>query len=440
MNIRKNTSRLTGIFLLVLMTFCLYVFSINNGIFVFDDKLLLKSIKDITISDITTIGSGRYWRPLTIATFYADFYFFGLSTRLMHLTNILLHISCTVLVYFICREVILARNRTNDDLCLLLAIIFATHPVNSEAINWISGRTDPLATIFALLGIYYFLRGQTVSNPTTTYLISSTLLFLGCLAKESITGLYLAVFLVTFFAKRGRSDCYSLQARTKRALPFLTGGGLYLLIRLYGFFAEATIDQPTASSQAIGEILSPSFFKAVTGLGFYCKKLIWPTPLSFAIDTVSAYYSVAAILIIIGYVLILIRCGNSLLKYFCTFLLLSIVPPLINAAYGIAWTHYAERYLYLPTALLAATLACLSESIINRKWVFTGLICLTFLYFLPTTIGRNRLWNDHVAFITQESIQTPGNEAIRQVVDELSSADLLKNTNSGEISKPGEKE
>lgn len=426
-----------SIFLLVIMSFCLYVSSINNGVFVFDDKLLLKYIDTTSFTDILDVGSGRYWRPLTITTFYADYYFFNLSTRIMHFTNILLHITCTVLVYFVCKKIMLVRNQINNDFCLLLAAVFATHPVNSESINWISGRTDPLATVFALLGIYCFLRGQTDSNPTKAYLASSALFFLGCLAKESITGLYLAVFLVTFFTQGDRTDGHDLRTRAKRALPFLTGGGLYLLIRLYGHLAGATIGQPVVASQVTDKVLNPSIFNAVAGLGFYFKKLIWPTPLSFAIDEVSVYYSAVTILIFIGYVLIMKRSSNSLFKYFCTFLLLSIIPPLVNAAYGIAWTHYAERYLYLPTALMAATLACLSETITGRRWLFTGLASLVFLYFLPVTIGRNSLWNNPVAFIQEESIQAPDNKTLRTVIEELSSAGLLRNSGAAEISSPG---
>ncbi len=104
-------------------------------------------------------GSGNYYRPLLASTFIIDKYVWGLNESFMHLENILLHAMNVVLVFLIARRIALAEKLTLiEPLAFCAALLFALHPINTEAVNWISGRTDLLAGLFVLCSLLFLLR------------------------------------------------------------------------------------------------------------------------------------------------------------------------------------------------------------------------------------------------------------------------------------------
>ena len=92
---------------------------------------------------------------------------------------------------------------------------------------------------------------------------------------------------------------------------------------------------------------------------------------------------------------------------------LTIFPALLNALLTIAWTPYAERYLYLPSAFLCIAIA-LPKSfgqkniLKSQKILLVILICL----FLPTTVTRNWLWAEPLELTRLTHQQNPENPTI----------------------------
>jgi hypothetical protein len=92
---------------------------------------------------------------------------------------------------------------------------------------------------------------------------------------------------------------------------------------------------------------------------------------------------------------------------------LTISPALLNAFLNIAWTPYAERYLYLPSAFLCIAIA-LPNSLGNttilrlQKILVVILICL----FLPTTVNRNLLWAKPLEMTRLSHQQNPENPTV----------------------------
>jgi hypothetical protein len=94
-------------------------------------------------------------------------------------------------------------------------------------------------------------------------------------------------------------------------------------------------------------------------------------------------------------------------------LLASIAPALVNAVHKIAWTPYAERYLYLPTALFALTLCSLLARRASKGIPCQLLLALLLLYYLPITLQRNLLWADQQGYLQLAVEQSPGNAMLR---------------------------
>jgi hypothetical protein len=130
-----------------------------------------------------------------------------------------------------------------------------------------------------------------------------------------------------------------------------------------------------------------------------------------AIDQVHPNYFWFGIIFIILFLLLIFM--RSYLMGMALLIALTIFPALLNALLHIAWTPYAERYLYLPSAFLCIALALPSALYKSgyqkyQKILLIVLICI----FLPTTISRNWLWAEPLELTRLSHQQNPGNPAM----------------------------
>ena len=95
-----------------------------------------------------------YYRPVAIASFMVDAARAGADPAAYHLTNTVLHAAVTCLV------LLLAITWGAPPLAgLAAAIVFAVHPVNTQAVAWIAGRNDLLLAFFGLVSLVSWTRG-----------------------------------------------------------------------------------------------------------------------------------------------------------------------------------------------------------------------------------------------------------------------------------------
>src|SRR5436190_7654787 len=105
-----------------------------------------------------------HYRPVQNVSFIFDYVFWSDNTYGFHLTNVLLHATSGVLLYFLLRRLLVSlfREKVSQSAlaaaAFLAAFIWAVHPVHSAAVDYISGRADSLAFLFAVGGWLLFLR------------------------------------------------------------------------------------------------------------------------------------------------------------------------------------------------------------------------------------------------------------------------------------------
>lgn len=117
-------------------------------------------------------GGDMFFRPVTVLSFFTDNLIWGLDPSGWHLTNVLWHLACSLLVFLLAR--VLLKDGTAAFSAAYLFLLLACH---SESVAWVSGRTDLLATAFCMGSILAFLR----KSPWAPVLFAS-----GLLAKESV--------------------------------------------------------------------------------------------------------------------------------------------------------------------------------------------------------------------------------------------------------------
>lgn len=91
------------------------------------------------------------WHPLTTISHMLDCQLNGLNPWGHHLTNVLLHTSAVILLFFALRKMTLGRF-----LSAFVAAMFAVHPLHVESVAWISERKDVLSGVFFMLTLWTY--------------------------------------------------------------------------------------------------------------------------------------------------------------------------------------------------------------------------------------------------------------------------------------------
>lgn len=212
--------------------------------------------------DPTEGGSQRgYWRPVILASYAWDWMIGGGSPMVFHVTNLAVHAANVVLLF-----VVLQRWCRSDWGALVGALVFAVHPVQTEPVAWIAGRTDSLC----VLGMLMVTLGIRAHRERRIWL-RSALLGLGVVlafgSKEAaITLPALAV------VEDWSSECKPLTWRVLyqlvvRALPFV--GLAFALIWIRHFTVQDPLDDFGLNSAN----RVPLVFEA---LGRYAALMVWP--------------------------------------------------------------------------------------------------------------------------------------------------------------------
>lgn len=111
----------------------------------------------------------------------------GLMLR--HVNNVLLFALLSCLIYFFLNQVIFKENKW---LSLLVALLFAAHPIHTEAIANMKSRDEIMSLTFMLLTLYQAIRYDALGKAKFAFL-SALCLLCGLLSKEYSATLYLLV-------------------------------------------------------------------------------------------------------------------------------------------------------------------------------------------------------------------------------------------------------
>lgn len=113
------------------------------------------NLSDILNPRLTRSDPFPEYAPVRDLSFLVDFAVWGGDPFGFHLTNVLLHALNTVLL-----SLFLLAFFGQPRVAVLVALLFACHPVHVESVAWISSRKDLLGLFFSLLSMILFFRGE----------------------------------------------------------------------------------------------------------------------------------------------------------------------------------------------------------------------------------------------------------------------------------------
>jgi len=380
------------------------------GGFVWDDGYTVRDnpqIKDITNAPsffTESWGSGApeeshaykknrgLYRPLTLLSFALNHLSAGLSPIAFHFTDLLIHLSSALLLFFV------ARFFCATTFAALVAIVWSVHPVHTEAIAVLSYRTTLLAGFFSIAALAVQCKADQFGKRI---FLRSLLMVCALLSKEDALVLVAILPLHDLWIRK-----LGLKRSIQGALPLAALGIGYLLIRSaivtsspFSFFADQS-----ASEQA---------FSLLQILWLYSRLLLIPFPLTpfydwetLALSTNPLDPNVIAGAIVLGILLFSTTRWrkNPDLAFISAALLLALAPysHLIPFTVGAA-----ERFLYVPS-IFALLLIGLGGSHLSKKQTLTpflerlGMVLLTIwiITSMSWSALRHTQWHSNRSILT----------------------------------------
>ena len=339
-----------------------------------------------------------YYRPFLILTFIADSKIWLLEPSGYHLTNYILHTLNAFLLFLIALKLFKGYPKS-EHIALVSALLFSIHPLTCESVAWVVGRSDILGAFFCLLAFYFYLsrfKGKAV------LVILSVLL--GLFSKENALAIIPIILIANFFLSYSREQglMHTAKSTVIWLIVLCIPLTIYLYLRMNGL-SQFDHGIKTAVSTNVSEsnsILDSSLLYVPAVIAFYTKKLFLPFPLNFAIYQINiAFYSGLFIftMILAGYFYIK--------KKYCVIIWLTLIiaaffPAIFAATSKIAWTPFAERYLYLAVPVWALAMGTFIRYVAEaapRSVSFLKPIVISILVvFSVTTFLRTLVWQNNL--------------------------------------------
>jgi tetratricopeptide (TPR) repeat protein len=354
-----------------------------------------------------------YYRPLTILTYTLDRDVWGSVASFMHLENTLLHLVCTLLVFAITRRLLPLWSVRSQWPALFAGFFFAVHPLATESIAWISGRTDPLMAVFLLLSVWLTLFALESQRPSLA-LAAGVALFISGLAKEVAVFILPGLLWLIVVYPGSENWLGRLRHRWWPMLTIMAGVAGYFTLRTLAIGHDTGIKTALkgvtgGEGKGIAELLDKSRI-AFKVYGFYFKKLFVPWPLNFGIVEISGWYVLAGVVLAAVLLYLAWRAdvqGAFGLMAFC------VLSPALLVVFGkMTWTPLAERYLYTSVALFAPFAAWLVLRLrsgmaepAKRPWDMAMVALL--LVFFGTTLHRAWIWQDNLRLYQDTVAKSP---------------------------------
>lgn len=355
----------------------------------------------------------QFYRPMISLTLAFDYLVWGANAFGFHLTNLLLEITSTFLLYLTCCRLFPSMPQSRRRLTAFgAAAIFAVSPLHAEVATWIIARVDSVVTTFYLLTFWLYLKSKQQEQHKRLLLSLSIASFaFALMSKEMAVALPAVLTLCHFLGGVTVSPApASLGGRVKAA--FLNTSPFWILLVAYFGVRTAALGTPLGGYQgSVGSGLTGSLTKRLTD-GTFAKLLFPFNAFVFgggnkATGWLKLLYGLAALSFSVAIVRNLIARKAGLLQLFVFafgWFVLALLPAIqvLSLADGLQ----GSRIVYLataPMALLLSSMIFAPEDEVDKplpssrmkRWIGGLRLCLFAAFIVclaPIAIKNNTPW------------------------------------------------
>ncbi len=201
-------------------TVCYGFVNYDDEEYVYENPQVAHGLTAEGIAWAFTHSHAANWHPLTWISLMFDCQLYGLNAGGHHLTNVLLHAATAVLLFFV-----LQRMFGRMWPSVLVAAVFAVHPLRVESVAWVTERKDVLSGLFFMLTLAAYVRYVRKPFFLGRYLLVVGLFAFGLMAKPMLVTLPLLMLLL---------DYWPLGRMTASPTPSHCNGGAFVGSRTSG--------------------------------------------------------------------------------------------------------------------------------------------------------------------------------------------------------------
>lgn len=376
LSLQRN--KLLACLLLAAVTMVAYSPVVHSGFIILDDVPYILANPPVRAGltwatvkwSFTTVHTGN-WHPLTWLSHALDCQLFGIDPAGHHSVSLLIHITNAVVLFLLLEE---ATALTWSS--LLVAALFALHPVNVESVAWAAERKNVLSMLFFLLALWAY--GRYARNGgVARYALVASFFALGLAAKPQVVTLPFVALLWDYwplgrmFAEDrrpspmngvGRSFSYLL--REKIPLFCLAAAGSVLTVwwQRLGHAVRGLEEYP----------LSVRIENSIVSYGKYLANTFWPRRLApmypHPENTLPAWEVMLSAAVLIGFTAAVIRLGKRRYLTVGWLWFLGTLVPMIGIV-QVGQQAMADRYAYI--AMIGLFVSCVwavAEVASERRW------------------------------------------------------------------------
>lgn len=370
--------------------------------FIDDDKYIITNpyLRDLSLKGIGSIFTSFYeynYHPLTTLTWLIEYSLFGLDPGVYHIVNLCLHLCSVWLVYRLAQ-----RLSGKENVALIVAALFALHPLHVESVAWVSERKGLLSGLFSFMALIAYVRY--VDEAKRKDLVFTFIWFLfACASKSAAVTLPLAMLAIDWY--RGRKMTGTLIEK----IPFFIVSVLFGVLAIMSQKAGGSMTDLLPQYGLLNRI-----FLFTGGLAFYFVKLVIPYPLSaihFFPDVSGGalpwyFYASMPLLATIGWGVWKMHSGAREVRFGILFFLATMLVMLQLLPVGGAYA--AERYTYVSYFGLFYAIVQWVE-VAGFREIGHRVLAVVLLLFAFVSWARVKDWRDTDSILGDIVLKNEGN-------------------------------
>jgi tetratricopeptide (TPR) repeat protein len=383
---------------ILIITFIAFLPSLSNQfITTWDDNVYVTENPMITHLNwesirgfFTTQRNGTYV-PLPLLTWAVEFKLFGLNPFPYHLDNLLLHLLCTLLVFYFFRLL-----RLPSIYAALGALFFGIHPMHVESVVWVTERKDLLFCLFYLGSLIIYIKFILSENRKLIFFLLTLLLFVFSLfSKIQAVSLPLSLFLLDYWFNRPLKWKLIYEKIPFFILSLIFGlGGYFILQNLGGIDIHDPFSLPERILLALYS-LSAYIVKLILPLNLSCH---YPYPVIPGETLPVLFYLNLVFLLGLAILILLTVRKTRAVVFGVLFFLFNVMFLLQFMRAGEA--YQADRFSYISYIGLFFIVAWGAYKFASRnksrQMIITGLSIFVTAFFFTNTYARCKDWKDSI--------------------------------------------
>jgi len=376
------------------ITFLTFSQMFQNELTNWDDDIYIEKLpfKKVSTENVVEMFAGKdkfyngNYHPLTMLSYSVNFQQTGIKPFSYHLTNLLLHVFTTLLVFWFVYLLI-----KSTEISFIASLFFGINTLHVESVVWLSERKDVLYSFFFVLSLIFYLK-YIDTKKFTLYIIAFFLFLLSLFSKGQAVSLSLSLIVIDYFRER---KLFSLRIILEK-IPF------FILSLIFGLIAVV------AQGGGLGDIVETKIYQriifALYSFSQYLVKLTFP----FSLSLINPYPDVTKILpfnywfLSIISIFIIIITFFAIRKKFST-LVFGILFYFVNIIFllqliPVGDSIYSDRYSYIPSIAWCFLIGILYKFLITKFEKLKNLVRIAFflyaIMFISLTIDRISVWKN----------------------------------------------